>query len=67
MCPDDATVLSKLRTVGAELSSSSVAKHLGWSERTTRRFLARVVDEGLLVRTGEARATRYHFPLRRTG
>lgn len=64
---DDATALATLRAMAGELTSTKVAEALGWSERTTRRFLARAVDQGLLLRTGEARATRYHFPLRRAG
>jgi hypothetical protein len=63
----DDEALARLRELAEPLSSQSVARALGWSDRTARRFLARAVEQGTLVRTGDARATRYHFPLRKAG
>ena len=54
----DLTILELLRS--APLSSTELAHRLGVSRQAAHARLRRLIREGLVLRVGEARATRYH-------
>lgn len=56
----DAMILDLLRT--GPRSSTELAKRLGVSRQAAHARLRRLVQEGLVLREGEARATRYRLP-----
>ncbi len=57
LAPRAAAILKKLAE--AWWSAPALARELGVSTRTVNRELARLLDEGLVERFGEARASRY--------
>ncbi|MCH9610150.1 MAG: hypothetical protein S4CHLAM81_07360 [Chlamydiales bacterium] len=62
--PNKLAVLEVLRSAdGGSLSLREIQRHLGerYKERTLRRFLAELVDEGLLQRVGQRRGTQYRL------
>jgi len=59
-------ILDTLKTRGA-LSGAQIAAVLGLSRQATHRHLVRLMDKGLLSRTGRTRGVEYHLPDRRGG
>jgi ATP-dependent DNA helicase RecG len=51
--------LLKLFMLGDEIKPSDVIKHLGVSRATATRLLGKFVKEGLIIKIGQASATRY--------
>ena len=56
----DARILDLLRA--GPLSSTALAAHLGVTRQAAHARLRRLTREGLVLREGEARATRYRLP-----
>jgi biotin operon repressor len=54
-------ILHIVKTRGA-LSGAQIAAVLGQSRQATHRHLIRLMDEGLLSRTGKTRGVEYHLP-----
>lgn len=56
---NETKALEALRTAESELASSEVAKVAGLSTQQAYRALRKLVDAGIVTRTGETRTTRY--------
>ncbi|MCP1388465.1 putative DNA binding domain-containing protein [Corynebacterium sp. TA-R-1] len=56
---NETKALEALRTAETELASSDVAKAAGLSTQQAYRALRKLVDAGIVTRTGETRTTRY--------
>lgn len=54
-------IIDALIEVGKPLSKSEIAPLVGVSRETCRSWCARMVEEGVLIRTGEHKTTRYEI------